>query len=394
MDGYGTKLYKTIMKYRIIIIFALTALCFVGCENQKSENEFESAEPVNLTSVLQTYELYEKSDGETKDSITFSIIDWEGCDEEIYLFEDNSFVLCVPEYNKSKEPFLAQAEDYFNACAFAWNVWSNYEVWYRSHTSDELRSDNDIMQCTRGIKAGIIKDAALRKAAENYRDSMILLMTIPIDEWDEMKNPGRVFDSFSNIIEGKQPDFIDDKESFQSQYDSLILDLEDWTDRQFKHYLDTTPENRLKVMLTELNSCLSFGEQCSLWMNWGNCKESRYDSSWLVLVGKTLLESGKYSPLLNRMWIAWRALCQADYFGLSRDSSIPNNMYNEYRRKCYLACLKWIENNPEDVFAMNCALSLAGSPNVNRFGSNIAGNEAMMELYNMMPERLNYDEDE
>ena len=382
------------MRYRHLIILVLTSLCFVGCENQERKDAFAYSEPVDLTGVLQTYDMFEKSNQEAQDSIIFSFIDWRGCDEEIYLFEDTSFVLRVPEYNKSKTPFLAKAEDYFNACAFAWNILSNYEVWYRSHMSDELRTDSEIIRSTKNIKAEIIKDEDVRKAAQNYKDSMLLLMAIPIDEWSEGKNPGRVFDSYCNIVADKQPYFCDDKESFYTLYDSIVHETENMTEDRFKHYLDAEKESRLKVMLTELSSCKSFDEQCSLWMNWGNCKESRIDESWLVLVGKTLLESEKYSPILNRLWISWRSLCQFDYYGMSRDSAIPNHMYNVYRKKCYLACLKWIEKHPDDVFAMNCALSLAGRPNINRYGSNIAGNEAMIELYKMMPERFNHDDEE
>ena len=39
MDGYGIKLYKRIMRYRHLIILALTLLCLVGCENGKKHTE-------------------------------------------------------------------------------------------------------------------------------------------------------------------------------------------------------------------------------------------------------------------------------------------------------------------------------------------------------------------
>ena len=42
MDGYGTKLHKTIMKYRYLIILAMTALGFIGCENGKKNTARES----------------------------------------------------------------------------------------------------------------------------------------------------------------------------------------------------------------------------------------------------------------------------------------------------------------------------------------------------------------
>ena len=54
MDRYGTKLYKTIIKHRYLIIFALTALCIIGCENGKrnaSESNDEDSTVVNDTLI-------------------------------------------------------------------------------------------------------------------------------------------------------------------------------------------------------------------------------------------------------------------------------------------------------------------------------------------------------
>lgn len=51
------------------------------------------------------------------------------------------------------------------------------------------------------------------------------------------------------------------------------------------------------------------------------------------------------------------------------------------RKKCYQTCLKRIEKNPNDVFAMNCAAAIGGRVNINRFGQNMFGNEAVIEKH-------------
>ena len=120
------------------------------------------------------------------------------------------------------------------------------------------------------------------------------------------------------------------------------------------------------------------------------------------------MESGNYSPILHRIWITWRAISQGLYFGSSRDSSIPNQYYNEYRKMCYVSCLKRIERHPDDIYAMNCAAAIGGRTNMNRFGQNYFGNEAMMNRFGqnyfgneamieramMMPKRYHTGEDE
>ena len=56
---------------------------------------------------------------------------------------------------------------------------------------------------------------------------------------------------------------------------------------------------------------------------------------------------------------------------------------------CYVTCLKRIEKQPDDVYAMNCAAALGGRTNLNRFGQNYFGNEAMIEEAMMLPKRFN-----
>ena len=97
--------------------------------------------------------------------------------------------------------------------------------------------------------------------------------------------------------------------------------------------------------------------------------------------------------IMNRIWITWRALCQSMFFGMSRDSSIPNDFYNEFRKMCYVSCLKRIASHPDDAYAMNCAAAIGGRTNLNRFGQSYFGNEAMIEHAMMMPKRY-YTEDE
>ena len=83
----------------------------------------------------------------------------------------------------------------------------------------------------------------------------------------------------------------------------------------------------------------------------------------------------------------WHCLYQYCYGGISRDSSIPNSLYNAMRKKCYRTCLKRIEQHPHDIFAMNCAASIGGRVYLNRFGEYLFGNEAVVEKHTMLSGR-------
>ena len=364
----------------------------VAKSNENRSSSFEYSKPIDLTDILQAYELYQKSSADEQESILFSFVDEEMCEGEVTLFEDTSFVIRLPEYRDSKIPFLAVAEEFYNNCSFAWNMWSNFEVWYRGHTAGDLRNDKDIIQSIRAFDVNIIRDAELSKAAQSYRDSILVLMSMGLDDWDDAHNAWNVRGTYNDAIAKKACRFYDDKDEFQDRYNKIVEYAEGLGDDKFSHYLNSNEDEQLSVMLSELNTCANFDEQCSLWRKWANSKESQGEDAWLVAVGNKLMESGNYSPNLNRIWITWRTLCQFCYCGASKDSVIPNPFYNQFRRMCYLTCLKRIETHPNDIFAMNCAASLAGNPNVIRIGDFSYGNEAVIDASQMMPERFDFDE--
>ena len=293
----------------------------------------------------------------------------------------------------STQPFLAKAEDLYNSCMFFWNLYSNFEVWQANQMSDMLAPDDNVKRSIEGFDANVIHDKDTRDAAQNFKDSMLLLMAITSDEWTEEANPMNCMESMKEVLESRAYKFFEDEETFYESLEKVMDASEDMAMDKFQHYLDADKEKQLKVILGELAACQNFDEQCSLWRNWANNKKSGFEDDWILLVGKALMDSGKYSPNLNRIWITWRAICQINYFGLSRYSDIPNQYYNEYRKKCYITCLKRIAAHPDDVFAMNCAAAIGGRTNMNRFGQNYFGNEAMIERAMMMPKRYHSADD-
>ena len=382
------------MKYAHILLALCCSVCLLGCGEEKRTDLFDYSNPVDLSTIFQAYDWYQHYEGENKDSILYTKFGLELPEDEFYLFEDTAFVLRVPEFTDSKQPFLANAEDFYNSCALSWNVWSNYEVWYRGHTADLLRYDDEVKRSIEAFSVNIINDKEVRIAAQDFKDSIIKLMKTEPDEWNEDTDPMDLLIFFGDVVESKAYKFYDDEETFVASLDSVIDIAEGMVMDKFQHYLDASEDDQIEVMLGELATCKNFDEQCSLWRNWANCDKSGIDDEWILAIGRALMESGNYSPILHRIWITWRAINQGLYFGSSRDSSIPNQYYNEYRKMCYVSCLKRIENHPEDVYAMNCAAAIGGRTNMNRFGQNYFGNEAMIERAMMMPKRYHSADDD
>ena len=332
------------MKITRLIVAMCCAISLVSCEEKEHPDIFDYSDPVDLSAILQAYDWYQHYEGDNKDSILYTKFGLELPEDEFYLFEDTAFVLRVPEYTDSKQPFLANAEDFYNSCALSWNVWSNYEVWYRGHTADLLRYDEEVKRSIEAVSVNIIKDEDVRKAAQDFKESIIKLMKTEPDKWDEDTDPMDLLISFGDVVESKAYKFYDDEETFVASLDSVMDIAEGMVLDKFQHYLDASEDDQIQVMLGEIATCRNFDEQCSLWRNWANCDKSGIDDEWLLAVGCALMESGNYSPILHRIWITWRAISQGLYFGSSRDSSIPNQYYNEYRKMCYVSCLKRIEN--------------------------------------------------
>ena len=381
------------MMFKYIMFMALSAVSINSCDREVECDLFDYSNPVDLSYILQAYDWQQGYEEDDEYTILWSKIVPGIPEDEFYLFEDTSFVLRVSEYANSKQPFLAYAEDFYNSCSYAWDIYSNFEVWYRGHTADLLRDDDDVMQSIKGISVDFIHDKDVRNAAQNFKDSVLLLLSTPPDQWEEHVDVMDRVISYGNVIESKAYKFYDDEETFVQSLDGVMDIAEGMVMDKFQRYLDADEEKQLGVILGEFATCKNFDEQCSLWRNWANCKKSVTEDEWLVGVGMALMKSGKYSPILNRIWITWRALCQTMFFGMSRDSAIPNHYYNEFRKMCYVSCLKHIASHPDDVYAMNCAAAIGGRTNLNRFGQNYFGNETMIEEAMMMPKRYHAEDD-
>ena len=119
-----------------IVLSVLGALSSHSCKHETQVELYELRSQWTCPYILQAYDWQQKYEGEDESLPFFGSKITPGIPEdEFYLFEDTSFVLRVPEYANSKQPFLAHAEDFYNSCAISWNVYSNFEVWYRGQTS-------------------------------------------------------------------------------------------------------------------------------------------------------------------------------------------------------------------------------------------------------------------
>ena len=361
---------------RISIIAMTLLITMTGSKNERElqfSGYFENGEAVNLKDVIDQYDKGEVAQ-------EYNLLEYE-------IIRDTSFALQLPEYAASKHPFLSRAEVFYNSCLLAFNVWSNHELWLRGCDGFELADEKDVVDGIKAISEDCIRDKEICKAAKNYKGGILTMMKRSSAEWGEDEHSMNLLGTFAREIEARSYKFYTDEEAFVDSLKALTNELLESTMPALNHYKKLESGKRLEMMLHSLNDCSTFDEQCSLFLNWADSPEAEEEDEWIIAVAEKLMNSGKYNPCLNNIWIIWRCLYQFHYGGMSRDSDIPNSIYNEMRKQCYLTCLKRIENHPDDVFAMNCAASIGGRANINRFGQNMFGNEAAIEMYTYLSGR-------
>ena len=77
---------------------------------------------------------------------------------EYEIVSDTAFALQLPEYAASKQPFLSNAEVFYNSCLLAFNVWSNHELWLRGCDGFELAEEKDVVAGIKAISEDCIRD--------------------------------------------------------------------------------------------------------------------------------------------------------------------------------------------------------------------------------------------
>lgn len=398
-DISKTKIGNTNRMKKFCIIAMALLMAMTGCQKKMGNQYrecFENEDAVSLKDIIKVYDKYAIAKKKGKDFDLFAAFygkEAEDVISGIEVISDTAFALQLPKYAKSSHPFLNHAEVYYNSHLIAFNVWSNLELWLRGVDGFELAEEKDIIDGINAISENCIRDKELRLAAKSYKDSILCLIRRYPDEWGEEEHPMVLLFDFTITITDK---ILNEQPNLNITIDSLdaiTKELTYATKPTLRHYKKTKSNKRTKMMLHKLNKCSSFDKQCSLFLNWANSPEAENEDEWIVAVAERLMKSGKYNPCLYQIFYIWRCLYQMCYAGLSRDSYIPNGMYNDMRRECYLTCLKRIEKHPRDAFAIECALHICSRVNMNRFGYNFIGNEAMIEMYDYLPGR-NEKEDE
>lgn len=285
-------------------------------------------------------------------------------------------------------PVINDMMDVANGYAILRAAYCDAELWFRFG----MVVNNEIGQ----LKAGTIKDADIRLAAEQYVRKLVLIM--PVDTakrnetdsllWDQVWDAYKSFaDKLSSRFSLSHYGQITEKdvqkymeiEQFIPNYDSIY---------NLRKQQSEENERYLKLMAEQTPS---FDRECLYMVEYAHQRRHEEPHTAVPML-EALMKSGKFSRCLHEVWRTWRVLKQVAQ-SPSRDGMILNREYNQMRYRCLNTILKQIVKNPKDIYAINDFCFLATYDNITRYSEFMFGNSVPLEHMILFPEILEDDKD-
>ena len=285
-------------------------------------------------------------------------------------------------------PVINDMIDVANGYTILRAAYCDAELWFRFG----MVVNNEIGR----LKAGTIKDADIRLAAEQYMRKLVLIM--PVDTakrnetdsllWDQVWDAYKSFadklssrfslSHYGQITEKDVQKYMD-IEQFIPNYDSIY---------NLRKQQSEENERYLKLMAEQTPS---FDRECLYTVEYAHQRRHEEPHTAIPML-ETLMKSGKFSRYLHEVWRTWRVLKQVAQ-SPSRDGMILNQEYNQMRYRCLNTILKQIVKNPKDIYAINDFCFLASYDNITRYSEFMFGNSAPLEHMMLFPEILEDDKD-
>ncbi len=279
--------------------------------------------------------------------------------------------------------------DAYNASVVMNNIMTDFDLQMRGFDLD------DVVRAIKSINVTRVKDTEVQFKLKAYKEEMLYLLSIDTDSVDQnIHNPWKAYFDLYDYLSEKYnvSTFADfDEEQYWQKYNNCPS-VPDWKQLREKRGDGSLVEDLRK----KLQSASDFDARCIYAIELAHAYEADYDS-WgedflnpAIPIMESVMKEKKYSLYLNELWQKWRVLYQ-DSKGASRDSEIPNRLYNDYRNICVCTILSYIEEHPHDIMAINECLVMSCKENILREGVFDYGNQAIVEKYYLFPEK--YDKD-
>lgn len=254
----------------------------------------------------------------------------------------------------TSDSLLRDLVDMCNAATAIRSIFTDFDLYMRMNDYEPETHD-----AIESFDLSVINDSVTRSHLEEYRQKMIGLYDVSANEVDqEIVNP-----------------YL-----YRYEADEYIADRYSLT-----HYYNIDSDVLAEKLQAEYWSGAegSFDERCVNAIELAHTNETGHnDDSPNLEYMHELLACGQYSKYLYSVWLHWRCLCQVRK-GSSKDSYIPNWIYNQVRNQCLGTILKHIAQHSDDLMAVNQLMQLASANNIYRLGTYEYGNQNAVDYYEL-----------
>ena len=325
---------------------------------------------------------------------TDSLINDSTCDDLDFgtISDLDMWLLVKPTDIKSKQ--IRRLIDAYNASVVQNSIMTDFDLQLRLGSEKD-----DVVNAIKTIEVSRVKDTEVQSKLQAYRKEMLYLLSVNLDEVDlKVHNPWKAKDDLYA--------YLSKKYSVQS-FGQLDVDkyLEKFAPSNFVPEWERIYQSRGKTgmvegLLKKYNAAKDFDARCIYAVELAHAYEADIET-WemdepqnpAIPILESLMKEKKFSLYLRDLWETWRVLYQ-DSKGASKNSEIPNWLYNVYRNICCCTILSYIERNPQDINAINDFLVMARKENILREGICEYGNQYFVDMCSLFPEKYRNRKDE
>lgn len=356
----------------VLILTTITILLFTSCDQFKKVDK----NCTNSNFFVFTDSLSEDSMSSLIELRTISDID--------------IFIRCKTSY-KNRE-LINRLIDAYNSSVIMNNIITDFDL--------VMRFESVYENAIKGIEAiniSYVKDRETNSRLEDYKKEMLYLIAVNSDTINkDIHNPWIEYNTLFTYLSQKYNVSTFgriDEDMYNKTFDNPPS-VPEWS-----KLVQRRGETNLVAELQEkFDEAERFDARCLYAIELAHAYEADMDS-WseddsrnpAIPIMESLMKEQKYSIYLNELWLKWRTLYQ-DSEGASKDSEIPNHLYNEYRKICVCSTLAFIEEHPDDIMAINNYLVMAFKENILREGPFDYGNQYILDKYKLFREKYSQGE--
>ena len=356
-----------LLKIEAIAFVAALLIMVFGC-GQNNRKQQSGSNNINLISL----------DSLTNDSL--------GHYKEFMALSNENLWLRVNS-STQKSDIINRLVDAYNASVVQNSIMTDFDLQMRGHDL------NAIIKAISSIDVTRVKDEEVLNKLKDYKREMLYLLSVNPDSVNqEIHNPWKAKDDLYAYLSKKYYihtfGMLDEDQYWDEYYN--CKSVPEWAELRDKRGNDKMVEELKK----KYYNAKDFDARCIYAIELGHAYVADLDS-WKSVDGfsqnpaipimESLMNESKYSLYLNELWQKWRVLYQSEK-GASKDSEIPNWIYNDYRNNCCCTIISYIEKHPQDIKAINEFLVMACKENILRYGEFEYGNQYVVEKYYLFPE--------